>query len=191
MNTVDVLLEGYAKVTETGWIATSTVTLITTEQRTRILVDPGANREKLLEKLQEKELSVDDINYIFLTHLHIDHALLMGIFPKAKIINFEAITNGEIGSLVPALIPETDISVIKTPGHEYAGASLVVPTTDGTVVVAGDVFWFEEGEEQTLDIKKKDDFATDMESLKKSREEVLTLADWIIPGHGPILKRKK
>jgi len=196
MNQIDILIEGYAKVSKNGpaspsqggWVASSTSTLITTALGKYILVDPGANREKLLQKLEEKGLQTNDIEYVFLTHLHLDHSLLMGIFPKAKIINHESITFGEKGELVPLLIPGTDISIIKTPGHEYAGASLLVPTKDGTVGVVGDVFWFENGEEQKLDIKKKDDFATDMEILKKSRKEVLDLVDWIIPGHGKMTR---
>lgn len=190
MNTIEILIEGYAKVTDTGWIASGTTTLITTDSGKRIIIDPGANREKLLEKLAEKSLQVDDIEYVFLTHYHLDHALLMGIFPKASIITFESITTGEKGELVPALIPDTDISILKTPGHEYAGASLVIPTENGTVVAAGDVFWFEE-EEQQLDIEAKDDFATDREALIKSRKEVMDIADWIIPGHGKMIRINK
>lgn len=190
MNTIDILIEGYAKVTATGWIASGTTTLITTESDLKIIVDPGANKELLLQKLDTKGLHIEDIDYVFLTHLHLDHSLLMGIFPKAKIITHEAITDGDKGELVPALIPDTDISVIKTPGHEYAGASLLVPTDKGRVGIVGDVFWFE-SEEQKLDIDASDDFATDMEMLKKSRQEVLHLCDWIIPGHGKMMQVEK
>lgn len=190
MNKVDILIEGYAKVTGTGWLASSTVSLIHANGII-ILVDPGANKKLLLERLKEKNLTPQDIDFVFLTHLHLDHSLLMGIFPNAKVINHEAITEGDKGELVPALIPGTDISIVKTSGHEYAGASLLVPTPNGTVAVAGDVFWFEEGEKQTLDIEKKDDFATDMGELVKSRKEILGLADWVIPGHGSIIQVKK
>lgn len=188
MNTIDILVEGYTKSTENAWIAYSTSTLITTDKGLKILADPGSNREKLLAALNKKGLQIDDIEYIFLTHLHLDHAMLMGIFPKAKIINFEAITFGENGELVPALIPDTDISIIKTPGHEYAGASLLVPTKDGTVGIVGDLFWWEEGEKQELDLNRKDDIATDMEALVRSRKEILDIADWIIPGHGKMMR---
>lgn len=190
MNTVDVLIEGYADVTNTGWIASSTTTLITTDAGKRILVDPGANREDLLLALEKRELSVGDIDYVFLTHLHLDHSLLMGIFSNAKVITFEAITDGDKGVLVPSLIPDTDISILKTPGHEYAGASLLVPTEQGTVGVVGDVFWFE-GKEQKLDINADDDFATNMDELIASRKEVVRLADWIIPGHGKMFQVTK
>lgn len=188
MNTIDILIDGYATVTDTGWVASGTTSLVTTEKGIHILVDPGANREKLLEALKKKNLQISDIEYVFLTHLHLDHSLLMGIFPKATIINFEALTFGEKGTLVGETIPDTDISILKTPGHEYAGVSLLVPTEKGKVAIVGDVFWFENGESQILDIHKKDDFATDMEALIKSRKEVLNLADWIIPGHGKMMR---
>jgi len=75
-----------------------------------------------------------------------------------------------------------------------------VPTKDGTVAVAGDIFWWTTDEEppfvktpdgkQKFDIEKKDEFATDMEELKHSREEILSIADWIIPGHGKMFRAK-
>lgn len=188
MNTVDILIPGYAKVTDKGWVASGTTTLITTDSGKHILVDPGANKEKLLQALEAKNLETKDIEYVFLTHLHLDHSLLMGIFEDAKVVTFEAITDGDKGELVPTLIPGTDISLIQTPGHEYAGASLLVPTSNGTVGIVGDVFWFEEGEEENLDIEKKDDFAGSIEQLVESRKKVVDLADWIIPGHGKMLK---
>lgn len=188
MNTIDILVEGYAKVEGNNWEASSTVTLITSDSGTKILVDPGANRELLLDRLKGKNLTPDDIEYVFLTHLHLDHSLLMGVFPKAKIINHEAITAGDKGEVVPSIIPGTDITILKTPGHEYAGASLLVPTKNGTVVIAGDLFWWENGEEEKVDINKPDDFATDMNVLIQSRKEVLSLADWIVPGHGKVFK---
>lgn len=45
-------------------------------------------------------------------------------------------------------------------------------------------------EEQRVDIKKHDDFASDQETLKLSRSLALSLADYIIPGHGKMFKVK-
>ena len=191
MNTVDLVIEGQVKVTKTGWNATATTCLITTDSGIKIITDPGANRELLLAHLEKMNVQTSDIEYVFLTHLHLDHSLLMGIFENAKIITFEAITDGEKGELVPAMIPNTDISIIKTPGHEYAGASLLVPTDKGTVGIVGDIFWWEDGEEEKIDTEKKDDFATDMELLIKSRKEVLQLCDFIVPGHGKMFQVDK
>lgn len=209
MNTVDLLIEGYAKVIKSGpgspqggWKASGTTCLIRNDSGVLILTDPGANRALLLEQLAKLDVQIDDIEYIFLTHLHLDHSLLMGIFSGAKVINHEAITSGENGELISEMIPGTDITIIKTPGHEYAGASLLVPTKEGTVGIVGDVFWFstsaeasadkeENSPEQLIDINAPDDFAENMDVLKESRQKVLDLCDFIVPGHGKMFAVSK
>ena len=57
------------------------------------------------------------------------------------------------------------------------------------VVVAGDVFWWVDGEEQIIDIERPDQhFASDPAKLIESRKKVLEIADYIIPGHGTMMK---
>lgn len=185
MNTVDVLIEGYVReLSDTSWGACSTCTLITTEKAKHIIVDPGSNKKFLLAALTKRNLTVKDIDWVFLTHHHLDHAMNVGLFPNAKIIDMESIYTVDHGELVGETIPGTDIRIIKTPGHEAGHASVIVPTSNGTVVVAGDVFWWTEGENQVLDVDKTDPFANDVTSLKESRKRVLGIADTIIPGHG-------
>lgn len=190
MNTVDVLIEGYVReLSESTWEASSTCTLITTTNGKRIIVDPGSNKTLLLTALTKRNLTVPDIDWVFLTHHHLDHAMNVGMFPKAKIIDGEGIYHEDRGEVVPETIPDTDIRIIKTPGHETSHASLVVPTAEGTTVVAGDVFWWMEGEQQVLAVDKMDPFASDMTNLKESRKKVLELADTVIPGHGKPTKK--
>ncbi len=185
MNTIDVLIEGYVReLSDTTWEACSTCTLITTEKGERIVVDPGSNKKILLAALTQRKLNVEDIDWVFLTHHHLDHAMNVGLFPNAKIIDVEGIYANDHGVVVGATIPDADIRIIKTPGHEAGHASLIVPTSNGIVAVAGDVFWWTETEEQVLEIDKTDPFASDMTSLKKSRKTVLEIAQEIIPGHG-------
>lgn len=185
MNTVDVLIEGYVReLSDTTWEACSTCTLVTTEKTKHIVVDPGSNKKFLLAALTKRNLTVEDIDWVFLTHHHLDHAMNVGLFPNAKIIDVECIYTVDHGEVVGETIPGTDIRIIKTPGHEASHASLIVPTSHGTVVVAGDVFWWTEGEEHVLDVDKTDAFAIDMTSLKVSRKRVLEIAHEIIPGHG-------
>ena len=62
------------------------------------------------------------------------------------------------------------------------------------VVLAGDVFWWADGEEQLVDINKEDDAhpaELDMKALIKSRRVLLEKADYIIPGHGKMFKVEK
>jgi glyoxylase-like metal-dependent hydrolase (beta-lactamase superfamily II) len=191
VNEVKVLIEGYATISDDGWRASSTVSLITTPKGIKILADPGANKELLLKQLVLNDITVNDIDYIFLTHLHLDHSLLMALFPKAKVVNHEAVTYGENGEVVGDTIPETNIKIMKTPGHEYAHAVLSIPTNEGLVVVAGDNFWWTTDEEQFLDLNKKDDFAETMDELIEGRKKLLAIADWIIPGHGKKMQIKK
>ena len=47
-------------------------TLIKTD-KLNILIDAGMNLKYLNEKLSELDMSMDDINYLFLTHTHNDH----------------------------------------------------------------------------------------------------------------------
>ncbi|EKD57561.1 MAG: hypothetical protein ACD_57C00231G0001 [uncultured bacterium] len=112
----------------------------------------------------------------------------MGIFENATIYDSVQWQNGPLGGDIGGLLPETDIEVVKTPGHSPEHASLVVNTNEGKYVVAADVFWWKAGEEQKVDIEKPDDFASDISALKENRRKVLEIADFIIPGHGKMFK---
>lgn len=191
MNTIDILVEGYAKITDTGWDASSSCTLITTDSGKKILVDPGANRDLLFAELKKRGLTIEDIDMVFITHHHLDHAMNVGLFPNAKVIDEEAVYTQAVAVEGVKMLPDTDITVIATPGHEYAHASLVIPTDKGTVVAAGDCFWWSSNEEQVVNIEKPDDFAEKMEELIGSRKEVLRLADFVIPGHGKMWENKR
>ena len=190
MNTVAVLVEGYAKMTDTGWNASSSACLIITDSGLKIITDPGANRDLLLKKLEEIAVDPEEINYVFITHHHLDHAMNIALFPNAQVIDEEALYTQAVAIEGVEAIPNTTIRVMKTPGHEYAHASLIVPTTEGTVIIAGDVFWWEESDEQKIDLNKKDDFAEKMEVLIDSRRKILEIADIIIPGHGKKMRIK-
>lgn len=190
MNTVDLLVEGYAEITQEGWKASGTTCLITTDTGLKIITDPGANRNLLLDRLKTMGLGVEDIDMVFLTHHHLDHAMLAGIFPNAKVVDEEAVYTQDKAVEGVEMLPETDITVLKTPGHEYAHAALLVPTKEGSVAIAGDNFWWTTDEEQKLDVEKPDDFAEKMDELMKSRKMVLELADWIVPGHGKMFAAK-
>lgn len=193
MNEVKVLIEGYAKEIENGWVASSTVCLITAREK-KIITDPGCNREKLLEALENNNLKTADIDFVMLTHSHADHSLLAGIFENAKILTTEEIYNGDHQTEHDNKIPDTDLEIIQTPGHCPEQCSLIVETQEGIYAIAGDVFWWQNGEKQNLDIKKEDEAhpeEIDMQKLIESRKKLLALADYIIPGHGKMFKVKK
>ncbi|MCK4327477.1 MAG: MBL fold metallo-hydrolase [Candidatus Diapherotrites archaeon] len=192
MAELKVLVEGYAREIDGGWIANPTVTLVKSNGK-NIVVDPGCNREKLLAALKGEGLTTADIDYVILTHNHSDHILLAGIFENAKVITTDEIYDGDHQVYHHNKMPETELELIPTPGHCEDHVSVKVPTAKGTYIVVGDVFWFIDGEEQTLEVEREDpapEPGVDMKALIESRRKVLGLADFIVPGHGKIVKVK-
>ena len=195
MAEVKVLIEGYAKELEKGWIASSTTCLVTTENK-KIITDPGCNREKLLGALNKEGLTPDNIDYVFLSHCHPDHILLAGIFEKAKFITFDTnlMYDKDLMLEFDKHALGDDIEIIETPGHVLEHLSLLVNTPKGKIALAGDAIWWVEGEEQIFDINQKDHSQAkgmDAEQLVESRKKLLENADYIIPGHGKMFKVEK
>ena len=193
MAEVKILVEGYAKEKNGVEFASSTTVLIK-ENDLNIIVDPGMDRELLLESLKKENLSLNDINYVILTHYHLDHSLLAGIFENAKILDNGSIYsfNGEIIDH-NGKVPGTDVEIIKTPGHDHFHCSVLVGTKKyGKIIIAGDIFWWKTGEEQKIDrenlIERIDPYVKNEMQLKESREKVLEMADFVIPGHGKMFK---
>ncbi len=194
MAEIKILIKGYAKELKEGWLACSTVALIKSNGKL-IISDPGCNREKLLKALDKEGLKSKDIDFVFLTHGHIDHSLLAGIFENANFVTYESLTyNKDLQLEFKDDILGPDTKVIKTPGHSAEHISLIVNTGKGKYAIAGDVFWWVDGEKQIVDINKKDSAhpaEPNMGKLKKSRKKLLEIADYIIPGHGEVFKVEK
>jgi glyoxylase-like metal-dependent hydrolase (beta-lactamase superfamily II) len=195
MAKVKILIEGYAKKTKDGWLASSSTTLIEDSGK-KIIVDPGINRKLLLEKLREEGLTPDDIDVVFITHYHPDHAFLASMFEKTVVIDGDTIYKKDNETGYEGKVPGTNLEVILTPGHTHEHAALLATTDKGTLVIAGDVFWWtDEEEQQTADVEvlinKEDPFTKDWEALKASRQKILEIADWIIPGHGKMFRNPK
>lgn len=182
--------EGYAKKTNNGWIVNSSNCLIKSEGK-YILCDPGCNRQLLENSLSEHNISETDIDFVFLSHNHIDHILLAGIFSNATIISYEnyLYKNDNLLEIEKDFITK-DIRRIMTPGHCEEHYSLIIDTDDGKYCFAGDVFWCIDGED-CKDIMKSDTLVKDeiaFEKLVNSRKFLLENSDIIIPGHGEIFK---
>ncbi|MDD4990123.1 MAG: MBL fold metallo-hydrolase [Candidatus Pacebacteria bacterium] len=185
MAQVKILVEGYTSAdssAQSGEEKTCpTITLIK-DKDIVMVVDPGVleNQGILKEKLEEEGLGIDDVNIVFITHSHADHYRNAGMFPNAKLLEYFALWNGNVAEEWNEQYSE-DIQIIKTPGHSHTGLTLLVKTDKGVVAVCGDVFWKENSPEY-------DPYATEPEKLKESRQKVLEMADWIIPGHAGIYK---
>lgn len=192
----------YTKKLEYGGTGASTVTLIRGEKT--LLVDTGFEREADSEKINEKknneklkwllsqeELTPEDIDYIFFTHLHRDHTGNYTLFETSK---FFMSTYEYERCPLPNSEPLNDtdeimegVSVLYTPGHCRGHCSVRVELDD-TVVIAGDAivslayllqgkFW-----------SYNPDYYSD-EASKKSVKRIMDAADYIIPGHGSIFKK--
>lgn len=187
MADVKILIEGYNKELKNRDEYTCTTTLVQ-DGGLNIIVDPGCpkSNELLRRALAKHSLIFEDIGIVFITHWHLDHSKSVGIFPRAKIIDFWEINKGDKHYFHGGKYKITkNIRVIPTPGHTRGHASLEVKTNKGSVVVAGDVFWYSDF------TPKKDPFASDHKKLNESRRKVLKIADYVVPGHGKMVKVKK
>lgn len=188
MDKLHILIEGYAFPREDGsFVASPSTCLIETDGK-KIIVDPGANKEKLLTALTNLNLQPADIDFVYLTHYHPDHFLNIRLFPDKDIYDGGILWKNDEEFFHKEVIPGTHIEILSTPGHSPEHTSPLVTTEEGVICIAQDVFWWEDGkqksntEEELLALE--DPFVTDKDALLTSRKLVLDKADWIIPGHG-------
>ena len=85
MTKVKILIEGYARE-EKDYVAASSTSVLIKDGKLNIIVDPGMNRKFLMNALKKENLMPKDINYVILSHYHLDHSLLTGIFENAKVL---------------------------------------------------------------------------------------------------------
>lgn len=189
------MVEGYARPGENGSYVASPSSYLVEAGDKKILVDPGANKEKLLVALEKLNLTPEDISFVYLSHYHPDHFLNIKMFPFQDVVDGEMIWKDDKEEFHQGNLNIEGIEILKTPGHSPEHTSLLVVTDEGVVCLAQDVFWWEDGkqksdtEEDLLNLE--DPFMTDKDALLQSRKLVLEKADWIIPGHGKKFKNPK
>uniref|UniRef100_A0A1B6D001 Metallo-beta-lactamase domain-containing protein 1 n=1 Tax=Clastoptera arizonana TaxID=38151 RepID=A0A1B6D001_9HEMI len=188
---VHILATGYSQMINGIMKANCSCTLVT--GRKNIIIDTMTpwDKELIINGLAALKLSCDDIHYVVCTHGHSDHIGNNNLFLKAKhivgfSINFHDnyfIHPFEKGE--PYKI-EDDIEVIPTPGHTLSHVSVIVKTKSlGIVAITGDLF---EKEEDLTDSKLWLEVAgsEDPTSQVKNRKKIIGIANYIIPGHGPM-----
>ncbi|MBZ0216503.1 MAG: MBL fold metallo-hydrolase [Fimbriimonadaceae bacterium] len=208
----DILVTGASVGLTNGFIGWSSIVLIKSGS-TRILFDCGhhVTRPALLEALGERGLTPDDIDILFISHLHFDHVLNFDLFPHARILVSEtewayAETPHEKDIFVPGFIrsalESTDLMIfsgtpeiargvqtLHTPGHTPGHHSLVITTAEQeTVVIAGDAIKTAQEallERSALEVMQFDPEERSQESIQHIKE----IADRIIPGHYPPLRK--
>jgi glyoxylase-like metal-dependent hydrolase (beta-lactamase superfamily II) len=189
LHKVVVLIPGYADWAGPGkQRASGTVTLV--KGRTNVIVDTGVPTQKktIVKRLAAEGLTPNDIRYVVITHGQSDHIGNNNLFPKAEFILDTDVSIGDQYSVhdfhKDAFHIDDGIWVVSTPGHTEHDISVIVETEDGPVAVAGDIFekegdWLDKSWEAWS--KKKDD-------QRKSREKLLRIAQYIVPGHGDIFR---
>lgn len=184
MAEVKILIKGYAMADSSDESYCSTITLVK-DKNIVMVVDPGTlkNQKILIKKLKEEDLAIKDINVVCITHSRMDRYRNIGMFPKAKALDYWGLWHENKVEDWREQFTK-DIRIIKTPGHGYDGITLLVKTNKGIVAICGDVFW-------KRNQPKNDPYANDKEKLKESRKKVLKIADFVIPGHGKMFKVKK
>ncbi|MBN1190607.1 MAG: MBL fold metallo-hydrolase [Dehalococcoidales bacterium] len=188
MDKVELLIQGYARKKENGrWDATSATVLVQSAGK-RVLIDPGVDPAELKIRLTNRQLRLDDIDIVTSTHSHYDHSRNVRLFEKTRIFNLFSAYHLKDLSEKRLMIPDTDIEILFTPGHVDKHASFLIDTAGGKYAVAGDVFWWEDGEQQKTDtaslLDHRDLLAKNDDKLRHSRLLLINTADYIIPGHG-------
>ncbi len=175
----------------------STVTLI--KSHINILVDTGSflDKDTLISRLEEEELTPEDIDAVIITHLDLDHIVNTYLFRAANIYckfrggeypgqtHFPSEGSLERTDLLKRDLIDKDIEVMLTPGHAEDMISVIVDTPDGKVVVAGDAF----PSKEWMDFNRQpNSLITDVEKFNESRKKILEIADYVVPGHGEMFK---
>jgi glyoxylase-like metal-dependent hydrolase (beta-lactamase superfamily II) len=166
-----------------------------------IVVDPGAEADRILKKVNDKSLTV---KYIVLTHGHGDHigaveelktmtgAQVMIHHDDAYMLedaskNFTSSIHGNsiafkpdrtIGDGDVIQIGKIKIRVLHTPGHTYGGICLYVPSEK--IVITGDtLFYGSVGRSDLEGGDHKQMIGAIIKQLMKLDDEVI-----VYPGHG-------
>ena len=160
----------------------------------RILVDTLGpwQAQNLAKLLLQHDTLPQDIDVVVCTHTHPDHAGNLNLFTNSRlhIAGFSVYHDDEytmhpFSENVPFKLTD-NVRVIPTPGHTLSCVSVVVENAQGlgTVVVAGDLF--EREEDLKNDCIWIEAGSEDEAKQRSSRAAVLSIADFIVPGHGPM-----
>jgi len=184
MAEVKVLIPGYTSE-ESGEEKTCATISLVKDKDIVMVVDQSVleSQQMLVDSLKREGLKIEDINFVCITHSHLDHYRNIGMFPEAKTLEFYGVWDKNTCDEWEEQFTE-DIKIIKTPGHDKTSITLLVKTNEGVVAICGDVFWKE-------NFPEEDEYADEPEKLKESRKKVKELADFIVPGHDNIYGVKK
>lgn len=194
MAEVKVLLKGYLmEDSPSGKGSCSTVSLVKDKDFSGkdmiMVIDPGTtlNQGLIADALKKENLKVSDVTHVGITHAHMDHYRNIGMFENAISVDYDGVWDKDeckYSNKEEVVKINENITTIKTSGHTNDSITFLIKTGKGLVAVCGDVFWLKDYPLNPED----DEFGSDSEKLRKSREKVLKMANFIIPGHGEMYK---
>lgn len=200
---LDLLIPGLPAKTDHFLFGICTLLLIRAGGRT-ILFDTGPFRIRpmLIAALKERGLTPEDIDTVFLTHLHWDHVENLDLFAHAEILTPEVefeyaasprandwgtppyvreILHGMKVTLLPDQSQEIfpGIRTLLLPGHSVGLQGLVIDTGEERAVLASDALW--SARDATRGIPDVAFF--DPAKAQASLDRALTAGSVFYPGH--------
>lgn len=196
MSEVIVLYDGYSSMCGKDQMsANCSCSLIIGENNIIVDTMTAWDSEKVLTALKKHNITPDNIDYVVSTHGHSDHLGNNNLFKVAKHIVGFSISFQDKYYIHPFNEgKEYDINhsvkVIPTPGHTLSDVTVVVKTSQNeTIAITGDLF------EKLEDVQKQDIWleagSEDPKQQIRNRSKIANIADWIVPGHGPMFQVTK
>ena len=202
MATVDILLPGMAWGTNVGLPAFCSIILVESQGR-RILLDTGhvGRLIYLEEELKKRKLGYEDIDLVFMTHAHWDHAQNFDRFPNAPMLlhpkerkyaqkphpndwatpawTGAALETHDIQEVQGGDELAAGVTVLDMPGHSPGSIALLVDTDDGVCGLTGDALHYAQ---VALTGRNPLVFWNEQEA-NDSIQKMVTAADILYPGH--------
>lgn len=169
--------------------ADGTITLIQSEQT--CIVDTGLPKDKevIVQGLTKHDLTVNDINFVICTHGDADHISNNNLFPHARLIVGFDIYDGDVATFFQKnYVIDTHVTATEMTGHDDRSIGVLVKTDQGLVAICGDLFEYEHDWQNARDWLA---FSKRPKDHIKNRAKIWELADYIVPGHGPMFKIDK
>lgn len=178
---IRVLVEGYLR-RENGQLleAHSTVTTVI-QDGFILLVDTSSKeyRNKLIDSLNNAEINAEDVDAVVLTHSHEDHTANLDLFPNAEVMMHPL----EASDISHSPVYDNEeifpgIRILHTPGHTAGSVSVFVENEH--CVITGDAIPTESNILKNL----PPGINIDRDLAMASMHRIMSMADWVIPGHG-------
>lgn len=212
MTEILVIAVGYSRMISESSMEANCSCVLVKDNGINIIVDTMTAWDSnfIRSVLSRENVLPDEINFVVNTHGHSDHSGCNYLFQKATHITGNNISHRDLytfhdfntGGQIPILLISftvylnfsgcyqitNNVRVISSPGHTPECVSVIVENCKGLgcVVISGDTFEREEDIRDSSVWQSAGSFNEIKQRL--SRYTLSTLADYIIPGHGPMFR---